>query len=180
MADKKQVNKETAKTAETSELEQLRDIVFGVAKAGLEEHLRQLEHSMRQTFNKTEQDFTNKISKLQAELEEKLHQLNEKLQQVDQQHDDKSAELSAYADKISSELEMAEAASKQDSDDIHTRVDNEIAALGKKFTMQLNDALAKLNQVSSELNSSKTDRKTLAKLLSTVASNLETDEDSAE
>jgi DNA repair exonuclease SbcCD ATPase subunit len=180
MADKRQINKETAKVVASSELDQLRDIVFGVAKAGLEEHMRQLAETMQQTFHKTEQDYTTKITRLQAELDEKLHQLDDKLGQVDRQHDEKSAELSTYADKISSELEMAEAASKQDSDDIHNRIDKEIAALGNKFSTQLSEALAKLNQVSSELNSSKTDRKTLAKLLATVASNLETDEDSGE
>jgi replicative superfamily II helicase len=180
MADKKQVNKETAGAPATSELDQLRNIVFGVAKAGLEENLRQLEQSMLQTFQKTEQDFANRLKNLHAELDDKLSNLDDKLTKVDQSHDDKSAEISAYADKISSELEMAEAANKQDSDEIHSRIDQEIASLSKKFTTQLSEALAQLNQVSSELNASKTDRKTLAKLLATVASNLETDEDSGE
>lgn len=180
MADKKQLDKNGTEVAATSELQQLRDIVFGVAKAGLEEHIRQLEQTMLQTFHKAEQDYTSKITYLQSSLERKLQQLDDKLAGVDQHHDEKSAELANYTDKISSELEMAEAANKQDSDEIHTRIDKEISALGNKFSTQLSEALAQLNQVSSELNASKTDRKTLAKLLATVASNLETDEDNGE
>jgi hypothetical protein len=49
--------------------------------------------------------------------------------------------------------------------------------LGVKFSDQLSDALTMLTQASNELNSSKTDRKTLAKLLATVVSNLETGDD---
>jgi ABC-type transporter Mla subunit MlaD len=71
---------------------------------------------------------------------------------------------------------MAEANNKQENHVLHVRLDKEIKMLTAKFTEQLNQALDKLTQVSSELNSSKTDRKTLAKLLATVASNLETDE----
>jgi len=113
---------------------------------------------------------------LQTTMREGFNQLEDKLALADQGQDEKAAELKTYADKISSELEMAEANSKQENNDLHDRLDKEIKMLTVKFTEQLNQALEKLTQVSNQLNSSKTNRKTLAKLLSTVASNLETDE----
>ncbi|WP_293745658.1 hypothetical protein [uncultured Paraglaciecola sp.] len=109
-------------------------------------------------------------------MREGFNQLDDKLALADQGQDEKAAELHTYADKISSELEMAEANSKQENDELHDRLDKEIKSLTVKFTDQLNQALEKLTQMSSDLNSTKTDRKTLAKLLATVASNLETDE----
>ena len=44
---------------------------------------------------------------------------------------------------------------------MHVRLDKEIKTLTANFTEQLNQALNKLTRVFSELNSSKTDRKTL-------------------
>jgi ABC-type transporter Mla subunit MlaD len=82
-----------------------------------------------------------------------------------------------YADKLASELEMSDTSGKQDSDELHSRLDKEVQALTEKYDAKLAEALQKLNQVTQELGSSKTDRKTLAKLLATVASNLETDQE---
>ena len=114
---------------------------------------------------------------MQAKMEDGFNSLEDKLAITDQGHEQKSAELNAYADKISTALEMAESNSKQENDELHDRLDKEIKQLTAHFSEQLELALAKLNQVSSELNSSKTDRKTLAKLLASVASDLETGDD---
>ena len=103
--------------------------------------------------------------------------LTEKVNSVDQHHEDKTSELQSYADKLSSELEMSDAAGKQDSDELHNRVDKEVAQLTEKYDARFAEALERLDQVTKELSSTKTDRKTLAKLLATMAVNLETDED---
>jgi hypothetical protein len=176
VADKKDSTKE-AKTPQVSELDQLRDIVFGVAKADIEQRITSLEHRTDEHFKKMEVQNTANMKTLQAAMEDGFNKLDDQLTHSDQGQDQKNTEITAYADKISSELEMAEANNKQENDELHERLDKEIKLLTAKFTDQLNQALEKLTQVSSELNSSKTDRKTLAKLLATVASNLETDTD---
>ena len=86
-------------------------------------------------------------------MREGFNQLDDKLALADQGQDEKAAELHTYADKISSELEMAEANSKQENDELHDRLDKEIKSLTVKFTDQLNQALEKLTQMSSDLNS---------------------------
>lgn len=103
--------------------------------------------------------------------------LTEKVNSVDQHHEDKTSELQSYADKLSSELEMSDAAGKQDSDELYNRVDKEVAQLTEKYDARFAEVLERLDQVTKELSSTKTDRKTLAKLLATMAVNLETDED---
>lgn len=110
-------------------------------------------------------------------MEDGLNQLADKLNIAEQGQEQKTSELNAYADKISAHLVMLDANGKWENDELHQRLDTELSALGVKFSDQLSDALTMLTQASNELNSSKTDRKTLAKLLATVVSNLETGDD---
>lgn len=182
MADNKSADNTKNQTHPTTdsvaltELESLRNIVFGAAKSDIELRISTLEQHTEDSFKKMQLVIEKNTQSLQAAMRESFNQLEDKLALAEQSHDEKAAELNTYADKISSELEMAEANNKQENDDLHNRLDKEIKTLTIKFTEQLNQALEKLTQVSSELNSSKTDRKTLAKLLATVASNLATDE----
>ena len=182
MADKKSDNNAKNQTTSAtdsvalSELESLRHIVFGAAKSDIEQRISALEQHTNDSFKKMQQVLEKNTQNLQTSMREGFNQLEDKLALADQGQDEKSAEINAYANKISSELEMAEANSKQENDELHIRLDKEVNSLTVKFTEQLNQALEQLTQVSSQLNSSKTDRKTLAKLLATVASNLETDE----
>lgn len=182
MADKQpadNTNKKTPATEEPialNELESLRKIVFGVAKNELEQRISNLEQRTEDNFKQMQQSLDKHVQSLQTAMREGFNKLEDKLALADQGQDEKTAQLNTYADKLSSELEMAEANNKQENDELHQRLDQEIKTLTAKFTDQLDQALDKLNQVSNTLNSSKTDRKTLAKLLATVASNLETDE----
>lgn len=182
MADKKSAQTTKNQTSSTTdslastELESLRNLVFGAAKSDIEQRISALEQRTEDSLNKIQLTIEKNTQSLQITMRDGFNQLEDKLAVADQGQDAKTAELNTYADKISSELEMAEANSKQENDELHDRLDKEIQALTVKFTEQLNQALEKLTQVSSELNSSKTDRKTLAKLLATVASDLATDE----
>ena len=178
MADKKSSTENDLKNSmsENSELASLRHIVFGAAKADIEQQIANLSQRTAEHFQKLEQQMAQNVKNLQAAMDDGLHQLAQQLATADQAQDQKAAELNAYADKLSSELEMADANNKQENDELHNRLDKEIASITAKFNEQLNQALAQLNKVSSELNNNKTDRKTLAKLLSTVATNLEIDD----
>ncbi|MEP0176675.1 MAG: hypothetical protein ABJH28_17235 [Paraglaciecola sp.] len=172
MANKK--SNEDNQSNPVSELDSLRNIVFGAAKSEIEQRISALEQQTLDSFKKMELLIEKNAKSLNASMQDGFNQLEDKLALADQGQEQKSAELNAYADKISSELEMAETSSKQETDELHKRIDTEVNELTIKFNHQLEEALAKLTQVSSELNSTKTDRKTLAKLLATVASNLET------
>lgn len=182
MADKKTAHIKANSTpspsesSESTELESLRDIVFGAAKRDIIQQISDLEHYTRDSFQAMQQTLDKNTQSLQSAMREGFTQLENKLILANQGQDDKAAQLHTYADKLSSELEMAEANNRQENDELHQRLDKEIQALTVKFTDQLDQTLENLTQVSKELNSSKTDRKTLAKLLATVASNLETDE----
>ncbi|WP_375751442.1 hypothetical protein [Vibrio sp. HN007] len=160
-----------------SELDQLRSIVFGAAKADLDAHLVELQKEMRAGFDQAAQELREQVAEMQAALKDSVDSLDNRITWVDSQHDDKTADLSAYADKLASEIEMNDTSSKQQDDELQRRLEEEVQDLTDKFTRQHDQTIELLNQVKQELNTSKTDRKTLARLLATVASNLETDED---
>lgn len=152
--------------ATLSELDTLRNIVFGTAKAKLEAQLAQLEQS-----------FNNQFQNMQQSMDTHFATINEKINSVDHHHDEKNAELKAFSEKLSSELEISDTNGHQQTDELHSRVDKEIAALTERYDEGISQVLGKLEQVTKELGSSKTDRKTLAKLLATMATNLEADQD---
>lgn len=163
-------------SSEPSELEQLRQIVFGQAQAGLENQMALLQQEMKAGFDRLSQHLQQQIAEIQGALQDHVNHLEDRIALVDSQHEEKSADLNAYADKLSAELETYDANSRHQSDELHKRLDGEIRQLTDKFTAQHDQTLELLSQVKSELNSSKTDRKTLAKLLAAMATNLETDE----
>jgi hypothetical protein len=179
MADKKPETQsgQQAVTDGANELDTLRHIIFGAAKTDIEQQLKTLTQTMHERFNELEAKMAKQFQTQRSETDDALSQLGQQLALVDQSHEHKSAEIQSFADKLASELEMSDTSAKQDNDELHDRLDKEIKRLSDSFTAQLNSALEQLNQVSSELNNNKTDRKTLAKLLSTVASNLEIDQD---
>lgn len=181
MAGKKLHNDDTQGNADQaeniSELATLRDIVFGAAKAQLENRLAELEKRMEESFQRAEERVNTHVQELSNAMKKGLDVLTEKVQSVDKYHEDKNTELLTYADKLSSELEMSDTTGRQEVDQLHTRVDTEVAQLTEKYDARFAEALDRLDQVTRELSSTKTDRKTLAKLLATMAINLETDED---
>lgn len=174
--------KQSVKTADESpqtlsELDALRDIVFGNAKAELEAHIATLKDETTAAFKHMENELRKNVRAMQAALQDSVEQLTDRLERIDKLHEDKEAELQAYADKLSSELEMTDANSRQENDQLHNRVDQEVSELTKKYDAKLAEAMERLNQVTNELSTSKADRKTLAKLLASMATNLETDQD---
>ena len=84
-------------------------------------------------------------------------------------------QLQNTTDKLQSELEIAEASAKNDNNALEAHVIKELESLDSLFSKRHQELLEKLQQVTSELSENKTDRKTLANLLSTMATNLTTD-----
>ncbi|MBO1254973.1 hypothetical protein J3L16_04630 [Alteromonas sp. 5E99-2] len=167
-----------------SELTQLRHIVFGEAQQELDDKITSLKVDLTSQLSEFKQHHSQTITSL-TDLINKNHQtLLSSLNESNIRHDEKSEHieetLASAKNQLSSEIEMTDASGKEDVDALHDRVDKEI----RQLTQMLNDyktqSLDKLSEVNNELNSSKTDRKTLAKLLAAMATNLEADDDSNE
>lgn len=176
-AESEDAGKNDSSVNSLGELDQLRDIVFGSAKRSIEQRIDVLEASMQDEFSKMRESQADNVAMLQKTLQETAEKLTSQLQSVDKNHQQKSEEITEYANKLSSEIEMNDTSGKEDTEQLHDRLDKEVRALTQNFNDKFAEAMQKLEQVTQDLTSSKTDRKTLAKLLSTVAVNLETDDD---
>jgi len=160
-----------------SELDQLRHIVFGSAKAELDVNLADLQLEMREGFEHAAKQLQQQMTEIKNTLQESVNTLEDRIAWVDNQHSEKSLELIHNADKLTAEVEMNDANNQQHNEELHKKIDNDIDQLTNTFTQQHERTIELLNQVKKDLNSSKTDRKTLARLLATVANDLDTDEE---
>ena len=158
------------------ELSQLRAIVFGAAEHKLIEQITKLRSDMEQSLSSLDQRLSNKISELQQSVDLKFTEIDRKLSSIDTAHDDNEAGIQKSLDNLYSEHELFASATQQDFKEINQSIDNESNMLTLNFDQQLKELKTHLEKVSNELSSSKTDRKTLAKLLATMATNLEDDQ----
>ena len=115
----------------------------------------------------------NDIRKL---IDNQVQDLSHRLEGANSSNSNVQNQLQATTDKLQSELEIAETSAKNDNDALEAHVVKELDSLENVFSKRHQELLERLQQVTSELSETKTDRKTLANLLSTMASNLATDQ----
>jgi len=168
----KSINEE----APIDELSQLRAIVFGTAEQKLIEKITLLRKDMEQSLGSLEQTLSTKISDFQQNVELKFTEMDKRITFIDTAHDDNEAIIQKSLDNLYSEHEMFSSATQQDFKAINQALDNETNNLTVNFDQQLTQLKTHLEKVSTALTSSKADRKTLAKLLATMATNLEDDQ----
>lgn len=178
MANKKSdpIENTSAEIAPIDELTQLRAIVFGAAEHRIIEQITTLRTDMEQSVNSLEQGLSKKITEFQQSVELKFTEIEDRISFIDKAHDNNEANIQKSLDNLYSEHELFASATQQDFKEVTQSLGNESHNLTLNFDQQLKELKTHLEKVSNELSSSKTDRKTLAKLLATMATNLEDDE----
>lgn len=179
MEDKKQKDAKAPTPADsvsqTDELTQLREILFGKTTRAFRADLSALETRVEDSFTKLNKRLDVQFADIRKTIDERVMSLGEQLASANENHGNVQAHLQNTTDKLQSELEIAETSAKNDNDALEAHVVKELESLDSLFSKRHQELLAKLQQVTSELSESKTDRKTLANLLSTMATNLATD-----
>jgi septal ring factor EnvC (AmiA/AmiB activator) len=170
------IDKTDAEVTSIDELSQLRAIVFGAAEHKLIEQITILKSDMEYSISSLDQSLSTKIAELQQQVDLKFIEIDKRITFIDKAHDDNSASIQKSLDNLYSEHEMFSSATQKDFEDINQSLGNEADNLALNFDKQLKELKTHLDKVSNELSSSKTDRKTLAKLLATMATNLEDDQ----
>ncbi|GMM72874.1 hypothetical protein MTsDn5_28260 [Alteromonas gracilis] len=182
MADKKQMeqhvqdgNPTESAPQPTEELGQLREILFGQTNRAFRADLSALESRVNDSFTKLNAHLDNQFNDIRKLIDDQISELSNQLASANDNHSNVQEQLQNTTDKLQSELEIAEAAAKNDNDALEAHVVKELESLDNLFSKRHQELLEKLQQVTSDLSESKTDRKTLANLLSTMATNLATD-----
>lgn len=178
MANKKNepIEKVSAEVPAIDELSQLRTIVFGAAELQLTEQVGKLRSDMEQSVELLNQNLSKQLSEFQQNVELKFTEMDRRITFIDKAHDDNEANIKKSLDSLYSEQEIFASATQQDFKEINQSLDNESHNLTISFDKQLTQLKTHLEKVSDALSSSKADRKTLAKLLATMATNLEDDQ----
>lgn len=178
MANKKNepIEKNSSEVPVNDELSQLRAIVFGAAELNLTEQIIKLRNDMEQSVTSLEQCLSKRISEFQQNVDLKFTEMDKRITFIDKAHDEIEVNIQKSLDKLHSEHEIFESTTQQDFKEINQSLDNESHNLTINFDQQLTQLKTHLEKVSNALSSSKADRKTLAKLLATMATNLEDDQ----
>ena len=161
--------------SQLSEMEQLRQLVFGDAKHALETQITRVHADLSQAIEALREFQIKQHDELSESMVAKFAEMESKLDSIDAHHEDNNSAQVKASESLQSQLEMAESAGKDDADALNDRISKEIAQINLVFEEKYAEAMKKLEQVTHELTDSKTDRKTLARLLATMATNLETD-----
>lgn len=159
----------------TEELATIKSILFGEAQSTLEQKLSNLQSSLDQGLSSLKYELTDKVNKLHETIEQSLVKIEDKIQYVDSQHDTKNELLDSQLSALASEHESFSTNTETHLEVLNSELNKETDILSKNFTEQIETLKQELDKVSLELHSSKTDRKTLARLLATMATNLEDD-----
>lgn len=178
MANKKDVNENVQNKAidPIDELSQLRSIVFGVAEKNIYEQIATLTNKMEASISALDTKQMEHINSLQKNVDRQFTEMDKRLSIIDKDHDENEINLQKNIESLASEHEMFATATQKDFTELNQSLDSESANLSNNFNEQLEQLKAHLDEVSNELSSSKTDRKTLARLLATMATNLEADQ----
>lgn len=163
-------------TSTVDELEQLRQIVFGDAQQQLIAQMTTMRMTLEKALSTQEQTFSERLVKMQENIEQQFSSMEQRIQFFDKTHDEHEATIQKDLNNLTSEHEILATATQQDFKSLEQSLDSESHSLANNFNEQLEQLKTHLEDVSKELSSSKTDRKTLAKLLATMATNLEDDQ----
>jgi len=158
------------------ELTQLRQIVFGAAEQQLKKQITSTRSDMEQALNTQNINFTDRLDKMQENIAERFTDIEQQMQRSDKNHEDNEVNIRKDLSRLSSEHEMFATSTQQDLKTLEQALDSESQSITRNFSEQLEQLKIHLETVSDALSSSKTDRKTLAKLLATMATNLEDDQ----
>lgn len=159
-----------------TEIDQLRQLVFGQAKIELDKKIDDLSQSLSSDIDMLQSQFNERFNAMSEQLKQQHEATLAIIEQTQHTQDDNKAELIEANKQLHSQLEMAENAGRDDAEAIHKRIDSEVSQLDASLQQGLQEMLECLDKVTKELSSSKTDRKKLARLLSTMATDLETND----
>lgn len=163
-------------THTTSELAQLREIVFGDARRALEEQQQNMFALLQQKITELGQNLNNNLDESFAALQKEIQQVDKKASVIDSDHHDRADQLKSEIEQLNHELAEHNDQNDRDLQQLQASISENIATLSADLQQQIAKLVADLTKMSADLDSSKTDRKQLAQLFNVVALNLEQDD----
>ncbi len=171
-------NNNQKNTNTTSELAQLREIVFGEAQRNLQEQQQQMFIQLQQQIADLGNNLHANIDEGFATLQDEIKKVDKKASSIDIDHHERAEQLKNEITQLEHELAEHSEQNARELQQLQHSISKNIANLSSDLQQQIEKLVAELAKVSADLDSSKTDRKQLAQLFNVVALNLEQDDNS--
>ncbi len=177
MTTKKEITKieDNAKSS-LSDLDTVREIIFGDAQRILQTQQKQMLSNLQEQISALGLSLNSSMDEGFSSLQQEIQRVDKKTSAFDIDHHERSDILKSELEQLNSDLGSQSDHSANEIDNLHTQLDSDMAKLSSSLQQQIKSLVADLAKVSDDLTSSKTDRKQLAHLFSTVAVNLEKDD----
>jgi len=168
-------NNNQKNTNTTSELAQLREIVFGEAKRTLENQQQTMFTQLQQQITELGNRLAHNIDDSFATLQDEIQKVDKKASIIDSDHHERADQLKNELTQLNHKLLEQDDKTARNLQQLQSTIAKNIALLSTELQQQIEKLVVDLAKVSADLDSSKTDRKQLAQLFNVVALNLEQD-----
>jgi hypothetical protein len=176
---KKNNKKETINSTETTDpqaqLKEIQQLLFGEQIAGVNQSIENLSLQSQKQFAEMDKQIKKSIELLKTDLNKQLDELSQHVEKLSADSQNRDALLEDETSSLQQELNAFQAQTESAQNDLEKLLFSEGDKLSVDLNSKYKELLEKLNSASGDLSESKTDRKTLAKLLVNMANSLEGD-----
>ncbi|WP_144394268.1 hypothetical protein [Pleionea sediminis] len=154
------------------QLSSIRKLLFGEDVARLELALEQQRKYMDTQLKKMEDLIKSTGSQLESQIKSAVSDIQGSLDSIHTEHSQKETRLERKLQDVGKRLTEFKSNTKTDLSEAHKELDQISKKIYKSLDKEVKQLTLKIDNTSKELSSNKADRKTLATLLESMATNL--------
>ena len=158
------------------QLAAIRDLLHGEEVRRINAEILRLAEDMQSRLDALRETAESSLQQLSTEFSARLDELRKHVDMLNKQRIDREGGLSGDIANLEKSLAESQRESNEADNELHKELRSEAARLMREMTERHREAMAELKKTAQDLSANKADRKTLATLLATVATNLNADE----
>jgi ABC-type transporter Mla subunit MlaD len=154
----------------------IRDLLHGEEVRRINASIQRLSEDFQARLDALREAAESSLHRLGTELSARSDDLRNHVDMLNKQRIDREAGLSGDIANVEKSLAESQREASQADNELHNELKSEAERLMREMTERHREAMAELKKTAQDLSANKADRKTLATLLATVATNLGADE----
>ena len=167
----------TAKTQDnpqdsSEKLLAIRDLLFGEQVNSLKENITSLNTSLNEKIKQLEKVLELKTASIEAQIQKAVKDITVIIDKSHNEHSEHEAEIQEQLNSLEESLKEFRSQTEDELGETHQDLDKTAKEIYQSLKEEVNLLTQKIERTSKELSSNKADRKTLANLLESMASNL--------
>jgi|GEM_PF-1451402 len=155
-----------------TQLTAIRDLLFGEQIARLEKTIEEQRQFFSDQLAHLESQFKQSNERIENQIQSAIVELNQSIDNIHNEHISQEGILEDKLSYIGKSLDEFQSQTEHEFGTTHTELDNAAKEIYNSIEKEVKTLSKKIDKTSKELSSNKADRKTLANLLESMASNL--------